>query len=91
MRGRRPSPLDDSGRKIDRHEASKAPKAGSASSAATVGHMKHSGSPEERLAGRGCAIFAARRLAGVAELVDAHGSGPCLGNQVEVRVLSSAL
>src|ERR1700685_716977 len=28
--------------------------------------------------------------ADVAELVDAHGSGPCLGNQVEVRVLSSA-
>jgi hypothetical protein len=27
----------------------------------------------------------------VAELVDAHGSGPCLRNQVEVRVLSSAL
>ena len=29
-------------------------------------------------------------LAEVAELVDAHGSGPCLGNQVEVQVLSSA-
>jgi hypothetical protein len=43
------------------------------------------------------ASFAApdgRRLtpppAEVAELVDAHGSGPCLGNQVEVQVLSSA-
>lgn len=29
-------------------------------------------------------------LAGVAELVDAHGSGPCEGNFVEVRVLSPA-
>src|SRR5206468_347492 len=28
--------------------------------------------------------------ADVAELVDAHGSGPCGGNFVEVRVLSSA-
>jgi hypothetical protein len=27
----------------------------------------------------------------VAELVDAHGSGPCGGNPVEVQVLSSAL
>jgi hypothetical protein len=31
-----------------------------------------------------------RRPADVAELVDAHGSGPCGGNSVEVRVLSSA-
>ncbi len=37
-----------------------------------------------------CAIFASHQHADVAELVDAHGSGPCLGNQVEVRVLSSA-
>ena len=28
--------------------------------------------------------------ADVAELVDAHGSGPCGGNPVEVQVLSSA-
>jgi hypothetical protein len=39
----------------------------------------------------GCDIFAPHRHADVAELVDAHGSGPCLGDQVEVRVLSSAL
>jgi hypothetical protein len=38
---------------------------------------------------RGCDIFASH--ADVAELVDAHGSGPCRGNPVEVRVLSSAL
>jgi hypothetical protein len=31
------------------------------------------------------------RRADVAELVDAHGSGPCGGDSVEVRVLSSAL
>jgi hypothetical protein len=31
------------------------------------------------------------RQADVAELVDAHGSGPCGGNPVEVQVLSSAL
>jgi hypothetical protein len=37
-----------------------------------------------------CDIFALH-LADVAELVDAHGSGPCPGNWVEVRVLSSAL
>src|SRR5919108_1871488 len=30
------------------------------------------------------------RRADVAELVDAHGSGPCGGNPVEVQVLSSA-
>ena len=29
--------------------------------------------------------------AAVAELVDAHGSGPCGGNPVEVQVLSAAL
>ena len=32
-----------------------------------------------------------RVRADVAELVDAHGSGPCGGNPVEVQVLSSAL
>ena len=31
-----------------------------------------------------------RRPADVAELVDAHGSGPCGGDPVEVQVLSSA-
>ena len=31
-----------------------------------------------------------RLLAEVAKLVDAHGSGPCGGNPVEVQVLSSA-
>jgi hypothetical protein len=32
-----------------------------------------------------------RRPADVAELVDAHGSGPCARKGVEVQVLSSAL
>src|SRR5580692_8832732 len=36
-----------------------------------------------------CDIFGIHH-ADVAELVDAHGSGPCGGNSVEVRVLSSA-
>ena len=31
-----------------------------------------------------------RLRADVAELVDAHGSGPCGGDPVEVQVLSSA-
>jgi antitoxin YefM len=35
--------------------------------------------------------ISSHRRADVAELVDAHGSGPCRGNPVEVRVLSSAL
>ncbi len=30
------------------------------------------------------------KIAEVAKLVDAHGSGPCGGNPVEVQVLSSA-
>jgi hypothetical protein len=37
------------------------------------------------------AISSRNHSADVAELVDAHGSGPCPGNWVEVRVLSSAL
>src|SRR5690349_12846112 len=36
-----------------------------------------------------CPGYTCRR-ADVAELVDAHGSGPCGGNPVEVQVLSSA-
>jgi hypothetical protein len=36
------------------------------------------------------AILGASLRADVAELVDAHGSGPCGSNPVEVRVLSSA-
>ena len=38
--------------------------------------------------GEGAATMALR--ADVAELVDAHGSGPCGGDPVEVQVLSSA-
>jgi hypothetical protein len=89
MRGRRPSPLDDSGVQSGSVEASKAHGASpgrqaSAArlAAATVGTLRSR---------RGaCDIFASQRHADVAELVDAHGSGPCLGDQVEVRVLSSA-
>ncbi len=39
----------------------------------------------------GPALWQTRLRADVAELVDAHGSGPCGGNPVEVQVLSSAL
>src|SRR3954469_17515640 len=60
MRGRRPSPLDDSGGRRARGE-------------------------------KWVTLFSlSQRLADVAELVDAHGSGPCGGDSVEVRVLSSA-
>jgi hypothetical protein len=38
----------------------------------------------------GATTISSRLQADVAELVDAHGSGPCRGNPVEVRVLSSA-
>jgi len=30
------------------------------------------------------------RASGRGGMVDAHGSGPCLGNEVEVRLLSTA-
>src|SRR5579862_2869151 len=38
-----------------------------------------------------CRGYNAARRADVAELVDAHGSGPCARKGVEVQVLSSAL
>src|SRR3954451_4944961 len=44
-----------------------------------------------QLSNRLVAIVVRVARADVAELVDAHGSGPCGGNPVEVRVLSSAL
>ena len=79
MRGRRPSPLDDSGAR--RGEASKA-----------LGAGRPCSGPERARRARAAsvAVSSLRPHADVAELVDAHGSGPCLGNQVEVRVLSSA-
>src|SRR4051795_2473051 len=43
-----------------------------------------------QLSNRLVAIVVRVARADVAELVDAHGSGPCGGNPVEVRVLSSA-
>jgi hypothetical protein len=46
---------------------------------------------EVQLSNRSVAIVGRATRADVAELVDAHGSGPCGGNPVEVRVLSSAL
>ncbi len=67
VRGRRPSPLDDSGAGPG-PEATRAP-------------VRRS---------RPLVRYRRPLPADVAELVDAHGSGPCGGNSVEVRVLSSA-
>src|SRR3954466_15249023 len=50
--------------------------------ASALGPTSGRGSPVER--------YARCTPADVAELVDAHGSGPCGSNPVEVRVLSSA-
>ena len=52
---------------------------------ATDRHWTYSACPLDR-----CAMFGPRQRADVAELVDAHGSGPCGCKSVEVRVLSSA-
>ncbi len=89
MRGRRPSPLDDSGAKSAGPEASKA-------RAGPVAQGRRAGRPPCGHAGARPARTSRLRYlriphADVAELVDAHGSGPCRGNPVEVRVLSSAL
>jgi hypothetical protein len=86
MRGRRPSPLDDSGAWWTGPEASKLP----------LSSAMQRPDPEEfgripRASPAGAISSPPDQHADVAELVDAHGSGPCLGNQVEVRVLSSAL
>ena len=78
VRGRRPSPLDDGGLYAGSRLA------------------KHQARPAFRRTrcgrprGGWCDIFALH-LADVAELVDAHGSGPCVLWDVEVQVLSSAL
>src|SRR5829696_2624710 len=65
-------------------------------SAGSADRLRFSDNPRSRPPrGRG-ATNAGRRAAtlllraDVAELVDAHGSGPCGGNPVEVQVLSSA-
>jgi hypothetical protein len=82
MRGRRPSPLDDSGAETRPRLAKRA--------VAGPERRRACSRQKTRRARCACAMFAARRHADVAELVDAHGSGPCGGDSVEVRVLSSA-
>ena len=84
MRGRRPSPLDDSGAKsIARRLAKRS-------------ELVSRTRPIHGVRQKAARVTPAQRLrylrihADVAELVDAHGSGPCPGNLVEVRVLSSA-
>src|SRR5581483_9293665 len=47
--------------------------------------------PCARESARSARLHCPSRSADVAELVDAHGSGPCGGNPVEVQILSSAL
>jgi hypothetical protein len=100
MRGRRPSPLDDSGAQL---LGSRLPKRPEPSPARRVGrHRSTEPSSRHTLYRSRCTRASSQRAcvrylrpspthADVAELVDAHGSGPCLGDQVEVRVLSSAL
>ena len=85
MRGRRPSPLDDSG------AGTAAPRL--AKRRAPIPSLAGVGARGVRRCARTTCVRYLRYPHGhadVAELVDAHGSGPCLGNQVEVRVLSSA-
>ena len=74
MRGRRPSPLDDSGAISIGTRLAKRP-----SGSFQAGLIRAHGI--EQLIACGYAIFAGSRHADVAELVDAHGSGPCLGNR----------
>jgi hypothetical protein len=77
VRGRRPSPLDDGGVVLsDPVEAIKGLQSRGFS-------LRRPGGPPVR-------YLRSSHHADVAELVDAHGSGPCPGNWVEVRVLSSA-
>ena len=78
VRGRRPSPLDDGGS----CEMSRLAK--EAATEPVTRPTKRLAHPPAR------AISSALGHADVAELVDAHGSGPCRSNPVEVRVLSSA-
>src|SRR2546423_12019588 len=90
MRGRRPSPLDDSGAQLT--EARLAKRSGRGPARRAGWPKSGSGVPSLSSPSRLGAISShAHQHADVAELVDAHGSGPCPGNWVEVRVLSSAL
>jgi hypothetical protein len=89
MRGRRPSPLDDSGARSTVAEASKALALAPRQVGPSITFVGTAPSPIDP-SSAGAISSLAQRHADVAELVDAHGSGPCLGNQVEVRVLSSA-
>jgi hypothetical protein len=80
LRIRRPSPLDDSGED-----------AGHFSEPAGGGARRRSQeSPLGRRGARGAQPVNCLLRAAVAELVDAHGSGPCGREPVEVRLLSAA-
>jgi hypothetical protein len=87
VRGRRPSPLDDGGPVSPRGiEASKP----SPSDALQTANRNRFPAPELSAREAPRAISSTPDHADVAELVDAHGSGPCGCKSVEVRVLSSA-
>jgi hypothetical protein len=102
MRGRRPSPLDDSGAKSALPRLAKLTREASSERTVTpcgAATEQPAPPPLSSLRRRRGTTGTARRRASaisspphadVAELVDAHGSGPCPGNRVEVRVLSSA-
>ncbi len=75
VRGRRPSPLDDGG--ADRPRVA-------------IGRSLARPPSPARAPGQRHDPATVARHADVAELVDAHGSGPCGRKPVEVRVLSSA-
>src|SRR5438034_11200926 len=90
MRGRRPSPLDDSGAKR-RPEASRARRrliSGGARRLRPLTLIWARSLPRDLEPVR--YLRFRHQNADVAELVDAHGSGPCGCKSVEVRVLSSA-
>src|SRR5271157_1113603 len=74
MRGRRPSPLDDSGAKSVGSRLAKRSERVMPPSAGIVGPERTCSPP---LPVVGALSSLARTRAGVAELVDAHGSGPC--------------
>src|SRR5271165_3631629 len=90
MRGRRPSPLDDSGAQWLESRLAKRSRAGLRRYVALDEREREAARTLQACRAGGALSSLACRHADVAELVDAHGSGPCLGNQVEVRVLSSA-
>src|SRR6476659_5169217 len=80
MRSQRPSPLDDSGEE-ETHFSDLADE---------HARRRSQGAPPGRAGAGGAQPVNCLLRAAVAELVDAHGSGPCGREPVEVRLLSAA-